>query len=272
MITIKINWVIFFIVIIALSIAFYLLGHNSNNEITGSFISDTKIDNYENDSPILNQEEIFEENKTEVEGYRYCNFVFDYENEQWAKEQEWIFKDFCNLSDHYPHIKEFLYDEYKVELVDSDNIENPAWYYGGGVIIINKRFRNAKIFDIYFAHEIAHSAAEDLNLPIWLDEGIAQYSAYRFFGTQGKLKRSWYKNIETNWDGSLQAYAYAGNIVMNFIETYGEDKFKEFLIDINGKIDLDDPIEVKNKKVLESLRKVTGNENLTLQEILFFDK
>ncbi len=207
-------------------------------------------------------------------GYHYCNFVFDYELEDYAKEQEWIFKKFCNLSENYPVIKDFLYDEYFVDVESSDEWQFSAWYYGGGNIIINNKFKRAKNLDIYIAHEIAHSSTENLNLPTWLDEGIAQYSGYRFFGTQTKLTRFWFQGIE-KWNPNtasvgenIKGYTHSGYIIRYFVEEYGDNFISDLLKELYGKINYEDDIDTKNQKVLSAFRKVTNNENLSLDDIL----
>jgi hypothetical protein len=206
------------------------------------------------------------------EGYHYCDFVFDPEYETYAKEMEYEFVKFCNLSEKYPLINDFLYNEYSVK-IEQENWQVAAAYAGQGQIIINKQFMRAKNLDIYIVHEIAHSATETLNLPTWLNEGIAEYSAYHFFGTESKL--SWYgfEGFE-KWNPStatygdnIKGYTHSGYIIKSFVKKYGDESFKALLRDLYGKIDYDDNIDIKNQKVLAAFRDILKNESLSLTDI-----
>jgi len=209
---------------------------------------------------------------TNFEGYHYCNFVFDSEYENYAKEMEYEFVKFCNLSEKYPLINDFLYDEYAIK-IEQGEWQFSAWYRGEGQIVINKVFMRAKNLDIYIAHEIAHSATETLNLPTWLSEGIAQYSAYHFFGTDIKLGWYGFEGFE-KWDpntasygDNIKGYVHSGYIIRSFVKKYGNEQFKALLKELDNKIDYEDSIDLKNQKVLVAFKIVTKNESLSLNDI-----
>ena len=233
----------------------------------------------EDDSIKANTREVvtssnLEKKSVDFEGYRYCNFVFNYDMEEYVKKLEWAFKKFCNFSEGYPNIREFLYNEYFVEIEESDEVQFVAWYVGNGKIIINKRFKRGQNFDMYLAHEIAHSAAEALSLPSWLDEGIAQYAAYRFFNVQFKLKWYWFEGVE-KWEPStasisnnIKGYQHTGYIIRDFVESYGDDFIRDLLKELDGKINYGDDIDKKNQKVFDAIRKIVKNESLSVEEII----
>jgi hypothetical protein len=214
---------------------------------------------------------LYKETKA-FEGYHYCEFSFDYADEEYAKEMEYEFVKFCNLSEKYPLINDFLYNEYSIRLEDG-NWQFSAWYKGNGEIGINKAFSRAKNLDIYIAHEIAHSSTENLNLPAWLDEGIAEYSAHHFFGTEAKLNwygfdgfEKWNPNTASYGD-NIKGYIHSGQIIRSFVREYGEEKFKALLERLDCKINYDDDINTKNQKVLEAFREILNNESLSLEDI-----
>ena len=218
---------------------------------------------------------IFKE-PTSFIGYTYCSFVFY--NESYFNKSRFLFKSLCNIS-QYPIIKDFLYDYYSINLIEFDNFTFiSAQYVGNGNIEINNHFRHAKNLDLYLAHEVAHSATETLNLPIWLDEGIAQYSSYRYFGTHFKLDNVLIYEDILHWDPSYsiseygddnRAYAYASYVVKKFVDKYGDTKLRELIIALDGKINFEDSIDVKNQKILEVIQKVTNNPALTIEEIIY---
>ncbi len=210
------------------------------------------------------------------DGYKYCSFIFNWEDEPYINKTSYKFKPLCNISE-YPIIKDFLYDYYLVTLVELDTTNFAAQYAGNGNIEINKHFKVAKNLDLYLAHEIAHSATETLNLPDWLSEGIADYSAYRYFGTQYKLGNMKHKDI-LHWSPSysqsdigdnIRGYAHSAYIVRKFVDKYGDDKLRELIIALDGKLNFGDSIDVKNQKILEVIQKLTNNSTISMEDIMY---
>jgi len=210
-----------------------------------------------------------------IEGIHYCSFVFDYNDEAYVNKTSYKYKTLCNISE-FPIIGDFLYNQYHVSLVESESSNFAAFYVGNGNIEINKKFKEAKNLDLYLAHEIAHSSTEGLNLPDWLSEGIAEYSAYRYYGTQFKLKRLKHEDIlhwnpsgsQTDIGDNIRGYSHSAYIVRKFVDTYGDEALKELIIGLNNKIYYEDTIDIKNKKILEVMQEITGNTNLTLEEVI----
>ncbi len=207
------------------------------------------------------------------EGYQYCSFVFV--DEDYLDKSGYLFKPLCNISE-YPIIKDFLYDYYSINLVKSEGINFAAYYTGKGNIEISEHFKVAKNLDLYLAHEIAHSSTETLNLPTWLNEGIAEYSAYRYFKTDYKLENLQHKDI-LHWipsnspseiGNNIRGYAHSAYIVKKFVVTYGDDKLRELILALDGRINQEDTIDVKNSKVLEVIREVTNNPHLSFEDII----
>ena len=172
-------------------------------------------------------------------------------------------------------LAEFLYNEYKVDVEESDEWQFTAWYAGDGQIYINQKFQDASGLNLqrYLAHEIAHSAAESLYLPTWFDEGIARYSERKFLGTDATLYNRWFDGFEA-WDpnnatyaNNIKGYDHAAYVVKTFIETYGVEAFKALLIELDGVIGYSDDTDAKNQKVLSAIRTVTGNSTLSLEDV-----
>jgi hypothetical protein len=110
-------------------------------------------------------------------------------------------------------------------------------------------------------------------LPTWFSEGIAEYSAYRFFGTQYKLTPFWFEGFEywetnSSYANNIKGYPHAGYVVRILIEKYGVDAFKQILINLDGKIKRNDNADLKNELVVEAIRDAVNNQSLTLQDIL----
>jgi len=265
---------IFWTIIILIVLAIFLIILSSQNK------------NYSKPSPQVNnvaEKENSEQTKADYgslqkeevnfEGYHYCIFVFDPKYENYTKTQNLIYNEFCNVSERFPQIQEFLYNEYKVD-IEKEEWQTAALYTGNGIIILNDQFKSAKNLDLYLAHEIAHSSTESLNIPAWFSEGIAEYSGYRFYGTQYKLNPFWFDTF-ASWDPSydtyainIKGYAHAGFVVRHMIETYGVDSFKKILINLDGKIGYSDNTDTKNQKIVEAVREVTGNQTITLMDII----
>jgi hypothetical protein len=250
---------------------------NNENPISGLSIGTDKSDIVQETPNIEAPISSLYKKEQNFPGYKYCIFVFDYDKEQYAKDLEWVFKEFCNSSNRYPQIKDFLYNEYKVEIIESNETFVTAWYAGNAKILINKKYQAPKNFDLYLAHEIAHSSVETLNIPDWLNEGIATYSAYRFFDTQSKLTPSWrddyysfeyWSPLNATYGVNILGYNHAGYVVKAFIDKYGEGTFKNLLLELDGKIQYYDDIDTKNQKVLDAIRNVTNNQSITLNEII----
>ena len=209
------------------------------------------------------------------EGYKYCNFVFDVNEEDWVKDNEFVFKKFCDFKTGYPPIKDFLYDEFLILLFNNPDLSlTAALYVGNARIEVNKKFAEAKNLDFYLAHEIAHSSTETLFLPDWLNEGIAQYSAYRYFGTLGKLNSRYWEGL-LKWDphtasigDNIKGYYHSGYVLKMFVKNYGDETFKSLLFELDGKMKAGDSIDIKNIEILNAVRKVTGNQTIELIDIV----
>lgn len=257
-------------IILAIAISAFWEFKSPSDSVTGNVVGNSIISNT---IPENNYLGLYKPSLS-LEGYRYCNFVFSYENEKYVLSNEGTYKKFCNFTAGYPNIYEFLYNEYSVDLEKSEDWQFSAWYSGEGKVILNDQFKNAKNLDLYLAHEIAHSSTENINLPTWLNEGIAGYASYRFFGTQFKLNRLWLDNLE-NWDpnsgsvgDNIRGYTHSGFVIRYYTEKYGDDFIRNLLKEVYGKISYSDTTEVKNQKVLSAFKKVTGNESLTMEDIL----
>lgn len=214
---------------------------------------------------------------TNFEGYRICSLVFDNSTDkaiEIIKERESTFVRFCNISEGYSGIQEFLYDSYMIEFVNGSDWEYSAWYIGKGRIKINTWHSDSGALALYLAHEIAHSSTEGQNLPPWLNEGIAEYYAARYFGTHARINKFWFDDfpvwnpLNSTIGENVMGYNHAGYVVRMLVEKYDNNIIKEFLMEINGKIKAEDSVESKNDKVIEALRKVTRDETINLDSVI----
>lgn len=207
------------------------------------------------------------------EGYKYCIFVFDEEYQSYVEKHEYIFDDFCQIKEKLPHLSDFFYNEYEITFEESD-WDIWASYVGNGKVVINKKYWNLKNLDTALAHEIAHSATEGLDLPIWLNEGIAEYSSYRFRGKEDNIHSLYVKDITTldfynaNFRIRINAYMQSAFIVKKMVERFGDSFIRDLLIEINGKFGRDDGVENKNRVILGAIKKVANNESITMEEII----
>ncbi len=262
-------WVILIITFMILAGGYWLntlSNPNENSLIDNSQENFPKVESVDNYGGLYKPEKNFE-------GSKYCIFVFD---EQYAEYivNKTAYKNFCNLSERFPQIQEFLYNEYKIDMEKNEEWQFPAWYVGDARITLNYKYKSAKNLDLYLAHEIAHSSTESLNLPSWFNEGIAQYSAYKFFGTQFKLTPFWFEGFEywnpdtASYAENIAGYQHAGYVVKRLVENYGEDVFKKILVNLNGKISYEEDIDTKNKLVIEAIRLATNNQSINLREVI----
>ncbi|MFC1800925.1 hypothetical protein ACFLZB_00460 [Nanoarchaeota archaeon] len=223
---------------------------------------------------IVVEEPIVEEIKDYSGKFKYCIFVFNESYQRYVEEHEYIFDDFCNISEKYPYISDLFYPEYNVEIREMDKDYVLAWYIGNGNIEINKKYWTLKTLDEVLSHEIIHSVTEDLWLPNWLDEGIAEYYSYYFLDQVEQIRHVYIKDVELwnnsdDYGRSVKAYKQSRYIVKKMIERFGDDFIYKLLVELEGKISPYDTIEEKNDIIFDAIREVADNESITRDEILF---
>ncbi len=267
----KILLVIIFSIVIIISIyfisnSFTQTNYNSTNPQDNNSLEKTKIE--ENNLSGLYK------SPTSFEGYRYCSFVVEKENVNLFNRKR-DFQPLCNITKDYPIVHEFFYDTYKIEVDRLGTWQFAAAYFGNGTLILNELYPSPEALALTLAHEITHSATESLNLPPWLNEGIASYLSQRYlhisylqggYYFDGILE--WSPNFNSKTEEIVRFYTQTAYAVRKFTEKYGDDSLKNLLIELDGKISRDDDINTKNQKVLETIQKITNNNTITLKDIV----
>ncbi|MBT3298244.1 hypothetical protein HN385_04920 [archaeon] len=250
------------------------------NPFNESLIDEEVKEETEEEELIDNIEEIIDTFKKTNEytisdnEFLHCNMIFDKEYENYVDRYDYVFDDFCNVDEKLPYVSDFFYDKYLVLIMDVDEWSNLALYLGDGNIVINKKYWTLKDLDEAIAHEMTHSAIEGLWLPLWLEEGIADYHAFKYVDKIENIRTTSISDIEL-WDEysddygtTIKQYIQARYIVRKLVENYDDDIIYNLIIELDGEIDYYDSIEIKNEKVLDAIKKITNDENITLDEIV----
>jgi hypothetical protein len=209
--------------------------------------------------------------------HKFCDFITS-QNQSRYLELNSPLSTICDLRKDDPIIGQWLYDNYTFYYTP---LEFPiaAIYAGAGVMKISTGAKMSASLKLYVLHEIVHSSTEELELPTWLAEGIAEYVSYAWIG-KNHTKARRYEQLEL-WDISTEirpsgdeavwAYTNAGYAIRRFVEKHGEESMKAVLLELEGKIGFGEHVTTKNAKVLDAIRTATGNETLQLEHFMFPD-
>lgn len=148
-------------------------------------------------------------------------------------------------------------------------------YVGGNVFLIDEFWINASVLWLTLNHEQVHSALQGYNLPLWFEEGVADYLAYTVNDEIGIYKSSIAGDI-TKWDPTSNLltpeensnrYIYSSWLVKvlqrdNESETLSEvlSNYKKFNVTNYSSLD------TKNKKLEEALQEALQDPSFTLEK------
>jgi hypothetical protein len=153
-------------------------------------------------------------------------------------------------------------------------------YYGSGVIFLSQE--NPYNLSTTIMHELTHSLTDGMNLPTWLNEGVADYYAYRSLGTS-HIKTGYEEGLE-KWGNPDKEEEYdlsefheefyepAHTLVQNFAEKYGEEKLRA-LLQYFSEHPLESPESMEaflenNQIILDKMSELGGDEKLVSVEYL----
>jgi hypothetical protein len=215
-------------------------------------------------------EEVIVQNETVVleepqeEYLHVCLFKFSIDRQNYLKTFSYIFSRICEKEGVFDHIDKFLPDSYVIEFINNQGPEWEARYVGNKKIEINKKHWTNTMLAESVVHEMSYSATENLNLPPWLEEGIAIYTERRYQGTSVSLHKAYFKDLtlwkpsESSFGDNAKAYEHSGYVVKTLIEKYGNEVINDLLSEIKS-----------GKGTLESLKIVTGNPELVIEDVLW---
>ncbi len=151
-------------------------------------------------------------------------------------------------------------------------------YVGSNIIFLSQE--NPYLLSATMMHELTHSLTNTMHLPTWMNEGVAEYYAYRTMDIFHP--KSGYKEGLEKWGNPVKSEKYdlsefhpefydpAHTLIQNYAEKYGEDKLREVL-----KYFQENPLKypsnmtefnTNNTLILEKMRELSGDEKLASVE------
>ena len=161
-----------------------------------------------------------------------CNFVYPATQDMDLSRFKTNFEEICQDFNKIEEItglplsrKYYLFVAYKTGV--------GGMYLGNDVILLDSI--NRPEFNKTILHQLTHASTEKAWMPVWFDEGIAEYTEATISETRIDYRRE-IEGIE-NWDPKTPqdvrdrglAYEYARWIVKKLIDKYDLDKFKKLL-------------------------------------------
>ena len=155
-----------------------------------------------------------------------------------------------------------------------DDVRFAALYAGDGQLVFTYQGISSPGLQYTIIHEMTHSALEDMPLPIWFEEGLAERMPDIAFNRDTTLVRD-VEGIETldpffveNILENNINYRYVNYVAKKFTDKYGETALKETLQIMKEK-DFSWNIKEQNKDLIEAMREATGDNSITLEEIVY---
>ncbi|MFH1240419.1 MAG: hypothetical protein V1672_04330 [Candidatus Diapherotrites archaeon] len=150
-----------------------------------------------------------------------------------------------------------------------------AQYAGNGEIIISHLGTAQSAFKDVLIHELTHSALDEIPLPVWFEEGIAERMVDLVNEQDTSLWRVYIKDIETldpfdtgdGVDNSIN-YRYANYTVKKFVEKYGYDALRETIQFVKDEQEWGN-INKRNQVLVNAAIDATGDSSITLDKLAY---
>lgn len=176
------------------------------------------------------------------------------------------FPSLCELPRDDIIVGELLHDEYVIVF---SPISGTAFYLGDSLIELSTSSPQEDV-DHYILHETVHSALEGFSLPPWLDEGFAEYLSLSWIGEpieKAQYNLPGWDPRETSPEENVLAYNAAGSVVKELADKYNPATLKTVLLKLRDSIKPQDPLFVKNNRVVLAFQEVTGDKSITLRSL-----
>ncbi len=202
-----------------------------------------------------------------------CLFVFDPEDEELFEKLEYKVDLACEKAIIIQESLGFPLKPHYTISFESDP-RFIAWYSGNGNMTFTRQGIAAPGLQYTIVHEMVHSALEEVPLPIWFEEGLAEHMSDVAFNRDTSLVRDveGIENLEPFFvDDVIENninYRYVNFVVKNFVETYGQDALKESL-GLMYQAQERGSVLMKNRVLIESMQKATGDKSLTLERLVY---
>lgn len=189
---------------------------------------------------------------------------------------------FKKVNNALPKLEEYtgleLEDNYA--LVWNSQYSTAGEYVGSNIIFLSQE--NPYLLSATMMHELTHSLTDGMNLPTWMNEGVAEYYAYTTLDIFHP--KSGYKEGLEKWGNPIASeefdltefhqefYDPSHTLVQNFAEKYGEENLRA-LVDYFLEHPLKRPSTMKafednNEIILGKMRELSEDEKLVSVEYL----
>jgi len=201
---------------------------------------------------------------------RTCNFIHSEEQEKYLRRFNCDLlkklEDFFDLSFDQNYALAFFSEDYSyvnpVIVEFTDVVYESGFFLAPNLILVNSN--NRQDIKQVLLHESSHILLNDFALPLWFEEGLAEYNSYNALGTGRKtIKPSdIYEWNPAEDEISGDEYQRAYSFVKLLVRDYGDEIIPK-IIEKMGKGKKESNL---NEKLEKTIQEVTEDQNFTLSK------